>query len=177
MAHRVKCSICQQTFDRDKEEFIATSARRYAHKKCYERQQDNLDSEQKARQDILDYTKKLFKENFNKIKIETQMDKMVRENSNYQYSGILKTLIYWYEVKNGDVEKSHYSIGIVPYVYKDAYNYFYNIWLAQQANADKDIEVFKPKEKIVVIKNPVRNPKIKRRLFSFNFLDEEDCDV
>ena len=88
MAHRVKCSICQQTFDRDKEEFIATSARRYAHKKCYERQQDSLDSEQKARQDILDYTKKLFKENFNKIKIETQMDKMVRENSNYQYNKI-----------------------------------------------------------------------------------------
>ena len=173
MAHRVKCSICQSTFDRDKEEFVMTSARRYAHKACYERQQENLDGEEKARKEILEYTKKLFKENFNKVKIETQMEKMVREKK-YNYSGILKTLVYWYEVKNGDVEKSHYSIGIVPYVYQDAYNYYYNIWLAQQANAGKNIEIFKPKEKIVVIKNPVRTPKTKRKIFSFNFLDEEE---
>lgn len=174
MAHRVKCSICQSTFDRDKEEFVMTSSRRYAHKSCYDRQQDNLSGEEKAKEEIFKYLKNLYKENFNKVKIETQMNKMMKENSNYNYSGILKTLVYWYEVKNGDVEKSHYSIGIVPYVYKDAYNYYYNIWLAQQVNADKNIEIYKPKEKIVIIKNPIRQPKSKRKVFSFNFLDEEE---
>lgn len=176
MAHRVKCSICNETFDRDKVECVATSARRYAHKSCYDRQQGQLSEEEKAREEIFKYLKQLFKENFNKVKIETQLEKMIRENK-YNYSGVLKTLVYWYEVKNGDVEKSHYSIGIVPYIYKDAYNYYYNIWLAQQANADKNIEIFKPKEKIVVIKNPVRKPKIKRNIFSFKFLDEEGYDV
>ena len=34
MAHRVKCTICGQVFDRDKEAYINTSARRYAHYKC-----------------------------------------------------------------------------------------------------------------------------------------------
>lgn len=174
MAHRVKCSICGSTFDRDKEEFVATSTRRYAHKLCYDRQQNNLSEEEKSKEEIFKYLQRLFKENYNKVKIETQLNKMIKEK-NYNYSGVLKTLKYWYEVKNGDVEKSHYSIGIVPYVYQDAYNYYYNIWLAQQANADKNIEVFKPKEKVVVIKNPVRKPKkVRRNFFSFNFLDEEE---
>ena len=175
--HRVKCSICGEYFDRDRIEFVATSARRYAHKSCYDKKQDNSSEETRHKQLIFDYTLKLFGSHFNKKRIELQLKKIMKENAFFTYSGIYKTLVYWYEVRRGDVEKSHYSIGIVPYIYKDAYNYYYNIWLAQQANADKNIEVFKPKEKIVVIKNPVRKPKIKRNIFSFKFLDEEEYDV
>ena len=84
---------------------------------------------------------------------------------------MFKTLVYWYEVKRGDVEKSHYSINIVPYVYNDAKEYYRQLWMVQQLNADKDIEAYKPKTKVITIPNPVRQELIKRK--KFEFLKEE----
>ena len=34
--HRVKCSVCGVTFDRDKEPTAISGTRRYAHLKCFE---------------------------------------------------------------------------------------------------------------------------------------------
>ena len=55
-------------------------------------------------------------------------------------------------------------------MYKDAYNYYYAQWEAQQKNKDKRMEDYLPKDEIIVIKPPERKIK-KRKLFSF--LDEE----
>ena len=69
----------------------------------------------------------------------------------YSYSGILKSLIYFYEVKNNPIDKSNGSIGIVPFVYKDAYNYYLSIFLANDQN--KNI-TFIQKVKEYIIKPP-----------------------
>ena len=83
----------------------------------------------------------------------------MKENKNYTYSGIYKSIVYWYEVKHGDVEKSYYGLGIVPYIYEQAYQYYYNIWLAQQNNKDKDIADYIPsQETIIRIRTPKRVP-------------------
>lgn len=171
MAHRVKCSICGETFDRDKIDFIATAARRYAHKSCYEKQQGELSEDEQYKQRIFEYVSKLFKNNYSKKRIEYQLEKMLKENREYTYSGVFKTLVYWYEVKQGDVAKSHYSINIVPYVYADAREYYRQMWLIEQTNADKNIEEYIPKTKMVTIKNPQRIQKVKER--RFEFLKEE----
>lgn len=168
--HPVKCSICNETFDRDKVEFVQTSARRYAHKSCYDKQQGTLSEEEKMKQKIFDYTRKLFKENFNKKKIETHMLKIMKDNPQYTYSGIFKTLVYWYELKNGNVEKSNYGLGIVPYVYEDAFRYYKALWETQQKNNEKNIVDFIPKQNTVRIRNPQRNPLKKER--HFDLLDE-----
>ena len=89
----------------------------------------------------------------------------------YSYSGILKSLTYFYEIKGNSLDKANGGIGIVPYVYKNAYNYYFAIWEAQQKNEGKVIEEYKPKVKEVVIPIPKRKVR-KRRLFAF--LDEED---
>jgi len=34
IAHKVKCPICGETFDRDKEAYVQVSAKRYAHEHC-----------------------------------------------------------------------------------------------------------------------------------------------
>jgi hypothetical protein len=94
----------------------------------------------------------------------------MKENVNYTYSGILKSLIYWYEVRHGDVEKSYYGLGIVPYIYEQAYQYYYAIWVAQQNNKDKKVEDYVSQEKIIKIVTPKRVPFIKER--HFNLLDE-----
>lgn len=172
MAHFVKCTICDQTFDRDKIEFVKTSARRYAHLSCYQQEQGELSEDEKSRLKIYEYTKNLFKNNYNKLRIDTQLKKIMKEYPKFTYSGILKSLIYWYEVRHGDVEKSYYGLGIVPYIYEQAYQYYYAIWSAQQANKDKDISDYVPMEETVVrIAMPKRVPFIKER--HFNLLEEE----
>jgi hypothetical protein len=67
MAHPVKCSICGETFNRDKVECVATSSRRYAHKSCYDKQQGLLSEEEIYKEKIFNYVRNLFKSNFNKI--------------------------------------------------------------------------------------------------------------
>lgn len=170
--HRVKCTLCGETFDRDKIEFIETSPRRYAHLTCHLKKNGKLTEEENARLKIYEYTKNLFKNNYNKTRIDNHLSKLMKENTNYTYSGILKSLIYWYEVRHGDVEKSYYGLGIIPYIYEQACQYYYAIWVAQQNNKNKKIEDYVSQEKIVKIITPKRVPFIKER--HFNLLEEEE---
>lgn len=92
-------------------------------------------------------------------------------NSKYTYSGIQRALQYFYEVKKNPLPADTMTIGIVEWIYQDAYNYYYNLWHAQQLNKDKDIGSYIPQVKEVAIPSPERKIK-KRKLFSF--LDRED---
>ena len=74
-------------------------------------------------------------------------------------------------MRHGDVEKSYYGLGIVPYIYDQAYQYYYAIWTAQQSNKDKDINEYISEETVVRITVPKRIPFIKER--HFNLLEEE----
>lgn len=76
------------------------------------------------------------------------------EKYHYSYSGILKTLQYFFEIKKNPIEKANGGIGIVPYVYDDAKKYFETIFYAQQLNKDKDIDSFILTEKEIKISSP-----------------------
>ena len=126
--------------------------------------------ENKDREDLYDYIMKLFNISFVDPKIQKQIKKYIEEN-NYTYSGIKKALVYFFEIKGNSVEKANGGIGIVPYVYTQAYNYYYSLWLAQQKNEDKVVQEYIPKIKEIVIPIPEKNPR-KRKLFSS--LDDEE---
>ena len=79
----------------------------------------------------------------------------------YTASGILKTLIYGYEIKHNDISKAMGGIGIVPYVYKQALDYYYNLYLAEMANVDKDIDEYRPKEIFISIDLPKKEKELK----------------
>jgi len=79
-------------------------------------------------------------------------------------------LVYFFEIKGNSVEKANGGIGIVPYVYQQAYNYYYSLWLAQQKNEDKVVEEYVPIVKEIII--PVPERKVRKRPL-FSFLDEE----
>jgi hypothetical protein len=81
-----------------------------------------------------------------------------------------KALTYFYEIKGNSIEKANGGIGIIPYIYKDAYNYYYSLWLARQKNENKVVETYIPEVKEIIIAPPKR--KIKKRNL-FTFLDEE----
>lgn len=89
---------------------------------------------------------------------------------NFTYSGMLSSLKYWYEVKHNPVDLNR-GVGIIPYVYKDAREYYYALWLADQENQKKNMNEFIPKDIEVVISPPQR--KIEKRKM-FTFLDKEE---
>ena len=116
------------------------------------------------------YINQLFHTDYVDPRIQKQIKNYIKEY-NFTYSGILKSLVYFYEVKQNPVEKSNDGIGIVPWVYKQAFNYYYAIWLAQQKNTDKTVENYIPKETEIIIPRPKPKP-YRKHLFSF--LDDKE---
>jgi hypothetical protein len=90
----------------------------------------------------------------------------------FTHSGIHGTLVYIYEVLKKKPTDSNY-LGIVPYYYVKAKEYFEELARVRAENAKKDIENYKPKSIIVKATERNRNP-IKSNKFSI--LDEENVD-
>ena len=217
MAHQVKCTICHQHFDRDKEEYVITAKSRYAHATCMLREAEKDPNYKKL--EIIDptdevtcvyckqtfhksqtdyvmvsegkfahkscslieetreltdkekldrYINEIFQTSFVDPRIQAQIKRFMEEYD-FSYSGILRTLKYFKEVRKQSFTLGS-GIAIVPYIYKDAYNYYYSIWLAQEKN--KDVEVNRYIPQVKNIKIPVPEARMKKRKL-FTFLDEE----
>lgn len=176
MSHKVKCFYCGHIFDRDKEPFVAipNKAKRYAHKKCFNTVFEKQQLEQEQKQELENYIKTLFNYTTLPEIVNKQITHFITEK-NYTYSGILKSLKYFYEIKNGDKEKAYGRIGIVPFVYDDAHNYYLAIWQARQKNekvATKIIEQYVLPTTEIHIPIPKREPMKKHKKL-FTFLEEE----
>jgi hypothetical protein len=97
---------------------------------------------------------------------ENQRLKYVQING-FTNRGIYFTLKYFYEVKNGDWSKGHGGLGIIPYVYKDAAQYW-----SQHEDQQKDIlekivaqaEERGKREKIKIERKQKETPKPKYNL-------------
>lgn len=175
MAHKVKCYYCQHIFNRDKEPYIEVPNRykRYAHTACQARAEKQIEHNQEQLKELEDYIKKLFKYDKLPKRVQDQIKEYTTKNG-YTYSGILGTLRYFFEIKGHTIEKANGGIGIVPYVYEDARNYWYDIWVTQEQNKNSMANyqsIIKVRE--IKIRPPQREPmKHVRKLFTF--LDEEE---
>lgn len=163
-AHYVTCVYCGERFNRDKEPTTQISARRYAHKECAEKYEASKSQEEKDLEALEKYIMRLFDEPYVNARVRKQL-KEYKEQYHFTYSGILKTLIYFYEIKGNSIEKANGGIGIIPFVYNDALKYYYALYLAKLANENKNIEIYKPKEKVIEILPPKIQPKRVRLLF------------
>ena len=146
----VKCLYCGEKFDRLSEPNVKIG-RRYAHKKCYEAQSNEDIKAQQDKHDFFEYIKQIYGEDYNYILISKQAENYIKQY-NFTYSGMLKSLKWWYEVKRNSKESANGRIGIIPYIYEDAKKYYYNLYLAQQRN--KDIKEYHLEVKEVVIASP-----------------------
>ncbi len=154
IAHFVKCLYCGKQFDRDKEPTKQVNKRRYAHIDCWEDHRANMTQEEKDIEAFYEYVKNLFGEDYNYILTKKLAERYVKEN-NYTYSGMLKTLKWYYEKEGNSIDKSNGSIGIIPYIYKQALNYYYALYQAQLINKKKNIANFiVPKERVINIESP-----------------------
>lgn len=146
----VKCLYCGEQFDRLSVPNVKIG-RRYAHKSCYEGQDEEQLKKDKDKHDFFDYIKELYGSDYNYISISKQAENYIKQYG-FTYSGMLKSLKWFYEVKGNSKESSNGRIGIIPYIYEEAKKYYYNLYLAQQRN--KDVQGYRLEVKEIVIASP-----------------------
>ena len=138
MAHKVICFFCQKTFDRDKEPFVKVNGRRYAHKECAEKDNNNILQQENDKTLFFETVKSIYGKNYNFVLINKQASNFI-EQYGYTWSGMTKCLNWFYNINHGSLEEGHGGIGIIPYIYDKVYEYYYNIYTAQEKNKTKDI--------------------------------------
>lgn len=160
----VKCPWCEERFKKEDTDYeYDEKKRRYFHKECYAEYKKQVDH----RDELKKYILNMFDYKGLGPKINSQLKKYTEE-LNFTYGGILKALKYFYDIKGNSLAKANGGIGIVPYVYEEANNYFNKKELRDKM-IDRRINEFKisetNKKKIVVQKSKLINKK------------EEDNDI
>lgn len=167
----VKCFYCGQQFDRNSEPFVKPQANRYAHTACHEKHLSSMSQEERDYDALVAYIKQLFGGKVN-IRAYKQI-KEFKDTYNYSYSGMLKTLIWWYELRHNDIDKANGGIGIIPYVYQDAYKYYQDLYLASVVNEAKDIDTYTGRVREFMIEAPrADRPAVKL----FKFREEKEVE-
>lgn len=170
--HIVKCKICGLDFDLNQEQGVIAGARRYAHHKCLPTGElvpmETPPAEDPDLKTLKDYISKIYGEKANWALINKQIKKFKKDN-NYSYSGMFKSLVYFYEVKHNSVENSNGGIGIIEFCYQDAYQYYLAIFMAQNNNENK---TFIQKVKEYIIKPPKSISKA-NKILNWGEEDEE----
>lgn len=137
----VKCYFCENKVDKK----VAIKAdKKNFHPQCY---QNYLD-----KKDCCDYICSIFNLKAPGPRIYSQLSTFISQK-NYSYKNIKLALKYWYEVKKQSREKAGEGIGIVPYIYDEAVNYFKELENKQKNQSleiQKYIEKEKNKEHIII---------------------------
>lgn len=134
---------------------------RYSHKSCAQTHPEN------DREKFIVYLIKLYKcDERDEIwqSFLRRAETMIKDYK-FTYSGMMKALEYFHVVNKNPVDRRR-GIGIIPYVYSQAYQYYYNLWIAQQENEKRNFKVSESEEIEINISPPKRQPK-RRPLFKF----------
>lgn len=157
MAKLVKCPYCGEQFDRETTPWKRVLTNRYAHQSCAEK---NLlaDTERK---NIIDYVG---------VNVERPNWPVIRRqiknytDRGYTLEGIYGTLVYAFEIKKISRYEGNGGIGIVPYLYDEAREYYRR----QRTIAEKAREISSGKRlsgktttQIIYNKKNIRNKKDK----------------
>lgn len=112
MARAVKCFECKWNVEKDGA--ISVDGH-YYHTACYQKVLD--------RKELFTYVCKLFGLKTPGPVIYSQR-KSFAEKYGYTDAGMLKTLIYLYDVKKTKIDGAQQRIGLIPYAYEEAQEYF-----------------------------------------------------
>lgn len=162
-----KCIYCGEQFDRNQEPWIAINARRYAHKRCHELAEAGKTQEEKDYEVLCSYIKQKFMLQTISAKITRQITDY-KKQYNFTYSGMLKALTWWFDVKKNTLEGTNGGIGILPYIYNDAKTYYYGLYMAQIINQGKTLHTKVEEIEIAPPRIYVQPPRL------FNIEEEEN---
>lgn len=160
------CPFCKKKIDRFKDQYRRLPGGWFGHEQCCIIE----DQRKKTPEEELDlYIMKLYDIPFVSPYMKKQIEKY-RVNYQYSYTGMLRSLKYWYEIKKTPFDASK-GVGIIPYIYQDAYNYYYSIWLANQKAKEDEASTIKKQIELVNIGPPAK-PRILKKLFTSIDKDE-----
>ena len=177
--HIVKCRICKEQFDTDEsKDWVMPSVNWYYHTKCYEnfgRKKKSIESEMdeelwlQASWDFLTKDQKIV---VDFLKMKSQWDSFLKKKMTAK--GIYFCLRYFYDVKNGDKEKSEGGIGIVPYIYTEGCEYWARLDQREIGICQKIEEQLK--QRFARETTSVQRSKRMRKIKTFNFdeIEKED---
>lgn len=174
-AHIVKCLYCGKQFDAQEEGrdkiWYKPRANRYAHVECGKQNEANKTQDEKDYERLYVYVKTHQKDNFDYVRFRKIVEAWQKDYG-FTFNGMYYTLIYFYEVKGNSKQKFiDGSIGIIPFCYKDAQNYYYNIYLASQRAGTGTYDA--SKKRLVEIEPPVARQK-PPKLFNLDMEDEDE---
>ena len=90
------------------------------------------EEESKHKRSLINYIEKLFGEKAN-AKTYTQIKNLMRDYPYFTYVGLEQSIRFFYEIKENPIINQ--GLGIVPYVYDQAQEYFKNLGEVQSHNA------------------------------------------
>lgn len=122
----VKCAFCGNGV-------FKVDAKRYKNKNYHE----ECMNKQIEKENLTEYICKLFSLKAPGPRIYTQLKNFFEKYPNYTYKGIRQALEYFYEVRKNKIDKANQGIGIVPYVYDEAENYYNGISQRQERVANE----------------------------------------
>ena len=140
-----KCLYCGKDIDISTEEYRMPRTNRYAHLACYDKYY-NPDEEFISA--IYKFLKEEVKITFDYPQCEKQRIHFITKLG-YTNEGILNALKYFYLIKKNSPEKAGNRIGIVPYVYDEAKEYYNNL-KQKQKRIGKSIEKQMKEDKIQI---------------------------
>lgn len=171
------CRICKEKINKEKDDWIMPSNLYYYHRKCYEDWKASTPvTDREYKSFIYDFISRDLKVSYDYHMIEAQINKFVKENK-CTIKGIFFTLKYFYEVKKNDWDKGHGGIGIVPFVYNEACNY----WILREkesngivAQIERQMKEAEKREVKTVVR---QNKKKKKYTMDFDEIERmEDND-
>lgn len=90
------------------------------------------EEESKQKRSLISYIEELFGEKAN-AKTYTQIKNLMRDYPYFTYVGLEQSIKFFYEIKENPI--TNQGLGIVPYVYDQAQEYFKNLGEVQSHNA------------------------------------------
>lgn len=171
-----QCRLCKEKIDKEKDDWIMPSRNYFYHRKCYEnwKKAQITDDEQYVDM-IYDFIARDLKVSYDWWVCEAQRKKFIKEGK-MTNKGILFALKYFYEVKNGDWEKGHGGIGIVPFIYNDSCAY----WASKErqsagtiAKIEQQMTEAMSREEVVLKQTKRKNKKSK---VSLNMITDMEDD-
>ena len=174
MAHKCICCICGERFDRDIEQAVRSREHknRYNHLKC---DPDNPDlipmtvpkkKELTPRRIFTDTLQKIFGDKADYPSATKLAEKYIAEYD-FTYEGIAATLEWYYIICKHNTVQAKGSIGIVPYVYNQAKDYYKKIEDIHKINSNKQ----KIEDKVINIE--IKEKTYKKPIKSF-WGDDDD---
>lgn len=157
----------------------------YWHKECYEERErrrkkidihdENSDSFWKDA--AYNYLKREIKIEVTNIFFLQWEQYMKSTNPFYSAKGIYFALLYFYEIKKGNKDKSNGGIGIVPYIYEESRTYWYGREKKQQgivADIERQMREAEHRQKKVVTKKSIQPRKFEVNLDAIEEMEDDE---